>query len=59
MVEKIIRDFDYKSSIKDLESHVNFCKQIFEETNKEIMLKANIKDLIPLLDSKANVEDVN
>jgi hypothetical protein len=27
--------------------------------NKELLLKANIKDLITLLDTKANVEDVN
>ena len=50
---------EYKASFKDLEGHVNFCKSVFEEFNKELLLKANIRDLIPLLDTKANVEDVN
>lgn len=59
LVEKLLKDFESKSSFKDLENHVNLCKAIFEDINKEILLKANIKDLIPLLDTKANVEDVN
>lgn len=55
MVDKLIREFDYKTSTKDLDNHVINCKSTFEEIKKEILLKANIKDLIPLLDSKANI----
>lgn len=54
-----MKEIEFKCSFKDLEHHVNFTKSIFEELNKDILLKANIKDLIHLLDTKANVEDVN
>ncbi|CDW81229.1 UNKNOWN [Stylonychia lemnae] len=59
LLDRIIKDIEGKSSFKDLEAHVNFCKNVFEDLTKELLLKANIKDLIPLLDTKANVEDVN
>jgi len=59
ILDRIVKDLEFKSSFKDLEAHVNFCKNVFEDLTKELLLKANIKDLIPLLDTKANVEDVN
>lgn len=59
LIDRLVNDIEFKASFKDLESHVNFCKAIFEDLNKELLLKANIKDLIPLLDTKANVDDVN
>ena len=39
-----------KSGVKELDSHINFCKAVFEDLNKELLLKANIKDLITLMD---------
>lgn len=42
-----------------MEAHVNYTKTGFEEIHKELMLRANIKDVCTLLDLKANVEDVN
>ncbi|CAG9325041.1 unnamed protein product [Blepharisma stoltei] len=43
---------DLDSSIKDLQNHL-------EQISKEILLKANIKDICVLLDMKPNIEDIN
>ncbi len=38
---------------------MNFAKNTFEDLNKELLLRASIKDVCTLMDTKANVEDVN
>lgn len=38
---------------------MNFAKNTFEDLNKELLLRASIKDVCTLIDTKANVEDVN
>lgn len=53
------KDLESKASFREVEQHAAFTKTLFEDFGKELLLKANIKDLIPLLDTKANVEDVN
>lgn len=58
-VENLASDVQNKASFRDLEQYSNVTKAFFEDMNKEILLKANIKDLLALLDTKANVEDVN
>ncbi len=58
-LDTLTKDLESKATFREVEQHAHFTKTLFEDFNKEIMLKANIKDLIPLLDTKANVEDVN
>jgi hypothetical protein len=59
LVEKLIKDVEYKAGFKDLEAHVAFTKNSFQEVNKDLLLKVDIKDMCTLLDTKANVEDIN
>jgi mannose/fructose/N-acetylgalactosamine-specific phosphotransferase system component IIB len=59
MIDKIVKEVEFKSSYKDHENHINFSKNAFEELHKELLMKASIKDVCTLLDQKANVEDVN
>lgn len=59
MNDRLLKELEVKCGARELESHIGFCKAVFEDLNKELQLKANIKDLITLMDQKANVEDVN
>ena len=59
LIEKLIKDVEFKSNAKDLEQHVAFTKNSLQEINKELLLKVDIKDMCTLLDTKANVEDIN
>lgn len=58
-VDLLQKQLDIKASFKDVEIHSNFVKNVIEDINKELLLKASIKDLCTLLDQKANVEDIN
>ena len=44
---------------QDWESHVYKLQEELDKLGKEILLKANIKDICTLLDIKANIDDVN
>lgn len=57
--DNLRKDLDLKVNARDLEQHSIAVKNTLEELSKEIMLRANIKDVLSLLDLKANVEDVN
>ena len=59
MVEKLIKELELKSNYRDFESHVAFTKVSLQELNKDLLLKVDIKDMCTLLDTKANVEDIN
>ena len=48
-----------KTGFKDLENHAAHTKGCIEDLNKDLMLKASIKDLCSLLDQKVNVTDMN
>jgi len=52
-------EMEGKPSYKDLEMHSNFTKGCVEDLNKELLLKASVKDLCQLLDQKVNVNDMN
>lgn len=58
-LEKLIREVDGKSSAKEFDQHVSFTRAAVEDLQKEMILRATIKDVCVLLDQKANVEDVN
>jgi hypothetical protein len=58
-LDRVYKEIDEKADAKDIESHIIFTKNAFEEINKELLLKTNIKDLCQLLDQKASTDDVN
>lgn len=45
--------------IEDLNGHIRTTNNALEDFSKEMLLKANIKDICALLDMKCNIEDVN
>jgi mannose/fructose/N-acetylgalactosamine-specific phosphotransferase system component IIB len=59
ILDRVLKEIEFKCSFKDLEGHINYTKNALEEVNKELLLRASIKDLCTLLDQKANIEDVN
>ena len=59
MIERVLKEVEHKASFRDLEAHVNYTKGCLEDIHKDLLLRANIKDVITLMDTKANVEDVN
>lgn len=59
LVEKLIKELELKSNYRDFESHVAFTKMSLQELSKDLLLKVDIKDMCTLLDTKANVEDIN
>ncbi|CAG9318475.1 unnamed protein product [Blepharisma stoltei] len=48
-----------KSNLHDLNAHISYTKTALEEVARDMLVKANIKDMCTLLDMKANVDDVN
>ncbi|MDR3548156.1 MAG: hypothetical protein P4M11_07835 [Candidatus Pacebacteria bacterium] len=48
-----------KADGKELDTHTVFVRENLEAVQKELSLKANIKDVCALVDVKANVDDVN
>ena len=58
-VEKEERDIGNKVEYHELENHIGHTKGAIEDMNKELLLKSNIKDVITLMDMKANIDDVN
>lgn len=59
IMDRVQKEVEFRASYKDIENHVNFTKNAFEEVNKEMLLKAGIKELCTLLDTKANTSDIN
>ena len=53
VIDKILKEFDSKIGIKDFEFSFGNTKHLVEEIQRELLLKANIKDVCLLLDSKA------
>lgn len=43
--DRLYKEIEEKAEFKDLESHVIFTKNAFEEVNKELLLRAYLKDL--------------
>lgn len=59
MVDKIYYILNEKVSTKDFELFASQQINNQEMFKKELVLKASIKDVCILLDSKANIEDIN
>ena len=45
--------------LEDLNQHARTTSNALEDFSKDMLLKANIKDVCSLLDMKSNIEDVN
>lgn len=50
MIERVLKEVEFKASFKDLENHINYSKNVFEDIHKELLLRAGIKDVCTLLD---------
>lgn len=48
-----------KAALVDFENHIEHTRSALEEVGKDMLLKANIKDICTLLDMKSNIDDVN
>jgi DNA-binding IscR family transcriptional regulator len=58
-IEYVLTTNEEKCNQRDFEHQVGSVKRNLEDVQKEILLKANIKDVCTLLDTKANIDDVN
>eukprot|EP00357_Protocruzia_adherens_P011027 CAMPEP_0114975776 /NCGR_PEP_ID=MMETSP0216-20121206/2296_1 /TAXON_ID=223996 /ORGANISM="Protocruzia adherens, Strain Boccale" /LENGTH=802 /DNA_ID=CAMNT_0002336613 /DNA_START=61 /DNA_END=2469 /DNA_ORIENTATION=+ len=58
-IERISKEFETFARENDLENHVNYTRGALEDVGKDMLLKANIKDVCTLLDMKSNIDDVN
>ena len=54
LVEKLCRELEEKVNFKEFDSQTNFSRSTLEDLQKEVLLKANIKDVCTLLDTKAS-----
>ncbi|EAR84714.1 hypothetical protein TTHERM_00637160 (macronuclear) [Tetrahymena thermophila SB210] len=59
IVDKISVDIEEKLTVNDFENHVLQTKNALDAIQKDMILKANIKDVCALLDTKANIDDMN
>ena len=64
VVDSLRVDIQRKAGLSELETHISHTRSALEEAAKDIVMKANIKDVCTLLDMKASefhldIEDVN
>lgn len=58
-LEKLVRELEGKASLKEFDQHVGFTRAAVDDLQRDLLLRATIKDVCVLLDQKANVQDVN
>jgi len=58
-LEYALTTLDEKSNQRDFDHQVSNLRKHVDELQKDILLKANIKDVCTLLDTKSNIDDVN
>lgn len=58
-LDRINKDIINKIDMNKFEAYMNDTRSAIEETQKELMLKANMKELVSLLSKKADIEKVN
>lgn len=59
IVHKLCIDQDERITQKEFAQHIKFTKGVLDVIQKDVLLKASIKDVCQLIDSKSNIEDVN
>lgn len=58
-IDRLANEIESKPSFKDLDSHESIYKRYIDDISKELMLKASVKEIMNLLDSKVNLSDIN
>lgn len=59
-LEKIFREIDDKVTLREFEEFINKQSSQIDEMQKEVLMKANIKDVCSLLDQKSsNLPKIN
>ncbi|CAI2386287.1 unnamed protein product [Moneuplotes crassus] len=58
VIDRIIREVDLKISGKDLQHHIDFTRSSIEDMTKEILQKAQAKDLVKLDDEKVGRDEM-
>jgi hypothetical protein len=53
------KDLSVKADKKTIQSQVDFLHETLTTVNKDMLLKANIQDVINLLDKKSNQEEIS
>lgn len=59
LIDRVAYEVEHKPNFKDIEKHTMSVNDLIEELQRELTLKASIKDLTHLLDQKVNVGDMN
>ena len=59
LIDRVAYEMEHKPGFKDLEKQSISTNDLIEELQRELLLKASIKDLTQLLDQKVNVGDMN
>lgn len=58
-LDRMVRDLEGKASIRELDSHVAFTKSSIEDMAKELIQKAQAKDLSTLFEEKASRHELD
>ncbi|CAD8114060.1 unnamed protein product [Paramecium primaurelia] len=59
IIQKLCIDQDERAYQKDLTKHIQLTKYTLDLIQKDMMLKAGIQDMITILDTKANIPEIN
>lgn len=58
-IEKLNREYINKVDFNKFEAYMGDTRAAIEETQKELVMKANIKEILNLMKNKAEIDDVN
>ncbi len=58
-VDKISKETFNKLDFNKFDAYINDTRMAIEEVHKDLMMKANIKEMITLLKNKSDIDDVN
>ena len=59
LIDRLAFEMESKPAFKDLDTHAGHLKDSMTDLQKEMLLKASIKDTCSMLDQKVNVGDMN
>ncbi|EAR92032.3 hypothetical protein TTHERM_00105270 (macronuclear) [Tetrahymena thermophila SB210] len=59
LINNLVSETDAKLNRSDFDENIKSIKDTFDRMQKDILLKANIKDVISIVDTKASIKDVN
>ena len=59
LIDRLAYEVEQKPRFADLDQHARSFKQLVEDLQRDVLLKASVKDVTSLLDQKVNVGDIN